>query len=66
MISTQTLENRHSIDTVEPVPSSKATVDRRSTSSAESLSVVAELIRKDAQCDPLHYLLRSNTSHDGE
>lgn len=31
-----------------------------------SLKSVVELILDDASCDSLHYLLRSNTSHDGE
>lgn len=31
-----------------------------------SLKSAVKLILEDASCDSLHYLLRSNTSHDGE
>ena len=44
--------------TKSPVPSTNHT--------AKSLEALAETIRKDAARDSLHYLLRSNTNHDGE
>ncbi len=33
---------------------------------SETLESLLHDIRRDAAADPLHYLLRSNTSHDGE
>ncbi len=44
---------------------SEATVSPGSSRLAD-LAMLAEAIRADAQQDTLHYLLRSNTSHDGE
>ena len=35
-------------------------------STRRSLGELVALIRKDAASEPLAYLLRSNTSHDGE
>lgn len=51
---------------VEPPQTQQALVVDEQPLPLEGLDAVAELVRRDARCDPAGYVLRSNTNHNGE